>query len=171
MRRIFRGILSLCLVLAMLTMGCITGLCEEVSAAEEELDYISFEPTITKMFDNSASEWFSSEFDRAMLTVLLSIDLLSIVDEDVMDFSEALTKNTYVAKDGLNLIVYYHGKQSDLLVGYTPLTGTAIYQVQDKIGDSLVLYLLEKLAEDGCYKNDIDDLFEVVTLLSDVLTD
>ena len=36
MRRFFREVLSLCLVLAMLTVGCMAGLCEETTASEEE---------------------------------------------------------------------------------------------------------------------------------------
>lgn len=172
MRRIFRGILSLCLVLAMLTVGCMAGFCEEAPVSEEEVDYVSFEPTFVDVFEYTPSEWFSSKLNRALLTVCISLELMSLVDEDVIDFSEALLKeSSYVAKDGLTLVLYYHGKQNDIIVLYMPLTGEAAYQISDKAEDFRVSYVLEEIAEDGCYKNDIDDLIEVIALLKDTLTD
>ena len=69
MRRFFREILSLCLVLAMLTVGCMAGLCEETTASEED-DVISFEQTLANALDYSAQEWFSNSFNRALLTIM-----------------------------------------------------------------------------------------------------
>lgn len=172
MRRFFREILSLCLVLAMLTVGCMAGLCEEAPASEEELDYVSFEPLFGNILEYSPSEWFSSKLNRALLTVCISLELMSIIDEDVIDFSEALlTESSYVARDGLALVLYYHGKQNDIIVLYMPLTGEAAYQIGDKAEDFRVSYVLEEIAEDGCYKNDIDDIIEVIALLKGTLSD
>lgn len=165
MRRIFRGILSLCLVLAMLTVGCMTGLCEE------ETDGIAFEPTIANEFEYSSAEWFSSGFNRALLTVGMLLDLNAIIDKNVINFGEAIAESTYVARDGINLLLYYHGEQNDLFVVYAPLTGEAIYNVRDKVDDSFVLYILKGIADDGCYKNDLEDIFEIVLLLADDTTD
>ena len=75
MRRFFREVLSLCLVLAMLMVGCMAGLCEETTASAEETKAIAFEPTLTKVFDYSAQEWFSSSANRALLTIMLAVDL------------------------------------------------------------------------------------------------
>lgn len=171
MRRFFREILSLCLVLAMLTVGCMAGLCEEATASAEETKAIAFEPTITNGFDYSASEWFSSGFNRAMLAVILSLDLCNIVDKDVIDFGPALTESSFVAKDGLILVVYYHGTQDDLYITYMPLTGQATYQITDKSEDYVVQYALETVVDDGCYKNDFEDLMNVVALLKDATAD
>ena len=83
MRRFFREVLSLCLVLAMLTVGCMAGRCEETTASEED-DVISFEPTLANALDYSAQEWFSNSFNRAFLTILLAADLGGSVEENTV---------------------------------------------------------------------------------------
>ena len=169
MRRFFREVLSLCLVLAMLTVGCMAGLCEEAAASAEETKAIAFEPTLTKVFDYSAQEWFSSSANRALLTIMLAVDLDDILDENMFAPGTSLVNTTFVAKDSVSLIVCYHAEQNDLFVVYMPIIGTATYQFMDKSSDISTRYALEAIADDGYYENNLEDIVEVMKILQEVL--
>lgn len=164
MRRFFREVLSLCLALAMLTVGCMAGLCEETTASEED-DVISFEPTLANALDYSAQEWFSCSFNRALLTILLAADLGGSVEENTVSID--LVDTSFVAKDSVKLIVYFHGEQSDLIIFYTPVIGEAAYSFMDKSSDAVIQNAFEATVDGGCYKNDLEDILEIYKELTE----
>jgi len=165
-RSFFREVLSLCLVLAMLTVGCMAGLCEETTASEEDDEVISFEPTFTNTFDYSAQEWFSSSLNRALLTMMLGADLIQVLDEETFILGPSLANTTFVAKDSVKLIVYFHAEQNDLMVFYTPVLGEAGYAYMEKSSDIVIQGALETAMDGGCYENNLEDILAISKVLA-----
>ena len=157
---------GLCLVLVFaltLSMICCAGLAEEESKA------ISFTPTMTNLVKTQAKEWMASDDMRAMATVLLVVDLITALDSSD-GLMTALTQATYIGKEGLDLIIYLHSGENDILILYRPVTGEAYYSLFDVATDEAIEFVMEKYCTDGYYKNDIESIFTVVQGLQEVFS-
>ena len=163
---------GLCLMLVFvltLSLVCCTGL------AEEESRVASFTPTMTNLMKKQAKEWMSTDDTRAMATVLLVVDLITALDSsDGLISSDglmsALTQATYIGKEGLDLIVYLHAGENDILILYRPVTGEAGYSLFDVAKDEAVQMVLDLYCTDGYYKNDYESVYAVLQGLQDIFS-
>lgn len=178
MKNILRGILSLVLVLTLLVGCCAVGYCEEPAAAETETEtesdsqLMTITPTIANSFEYSADEWFSTSLNRALLTVLLSLNLNGEVDENDVSLTDALINNTsFVGLSDTTLTVLYQGTEADLLVFYYPELEVCHFSLTTHGSDALTKTALETICPDGCYENELDDIATVIGLLAENVDD
>ena len=164
MIRNLRRIVSMLVVVVLLLVGTV-GYCD----TSEENEEVYFEATLTNILDMQAKEWFASSYYRAVLTVMVAGDLALACEDGSFDLATAITEDTYVGKEGLDLIVYFHGVDEDIIVVYRPLTGDACYLPMEEMSSEYVEYILGELCTEGFYLNDMEDIFEVVADLQEVL--
>ena len=146
----------LCVLLALVVLLGNMALAE--MATDE--DAINFEPTLTTLMDYSASEWYDSVANRATLTILLMIDL-KLSDESFAQ-NVQLLETSYVGKSGLDLVVYVHGEEEDIIMLYRPLTEEAYYiSIGSVWSDTLAEVLMNSVCDDEYHENDIEVLIEV----------
>lgn len=116
-----------------------------------------FDPGLTNSMDMTANEWMETVETRAEITFTLAFDM-TIAGGPTPDLSE----NAFIGKDGLDLVVYYHGDNDDIVVVYRPFANEASYFTVDTISDKSIEGLMEEVCGDGFYKNDMETLFGIM---------
>lgn len=92
------------------------------SVATAELDYSTTEPLFLSVFEYSASEWYSGEFNRSLLATCAMLDAVLVDNEQWTTIvKSALAANTiYVARTDDMLLVFFFAKTEMLVAYYTP---------------------------------------------------
>ena len=163
-RKIATRAVGLILILALLLASCVA------FAEDDDSKGVEFEAKFTDCLKVSPREWFSTSFNRAMLTFLLSMDISLVVDESEFVASESIVNRSYVARSGEVLSVYLHGEKQDCLILYSPTTGEATYVMSEVKSDSAVKAMLSVLFEDGYYENNLLDIAEAARAIGDALS-
>lgn len=153
-----RKIISLALVILMIFSCCMVGYAE--TQEESETKSVDFEPAITNVVKNQAKEWFASEDMRAMVTILLALDLSVTLDAD-SDIYPDLSRSSFVGKEGLDLAVYLHGQAKDVIIVYRPISGEAYYMETDESSDAIVGLVMDAVCTEGYYENDVESMYSV----------
>ena len=111
------GVLLILLFALMMGMVC--------AHAEEQDILFDFEPIIINGIGLSAEEWFSTEENRALITILLEMEYAQIRDD--LSILYSISGDTYVALsgDGEGLIVIYYFDGQEYYITYHPKEGTA----------------------------------------------
>lgn len=107
--------------LAVLMMAILT---LSSAAFAEDDEWIDVTPTLTSIIDSTASEWYSSKDNRALLAALIILDTLSSVEDDRISeiVASALVEDSiYIAKFDYSLILYFFGEDSSLACLYSPI--------------------------------------------------
>ena len=147
MKKVLSLVLVLCMLLACSAMA-------EMDAAETT----TYVPTLANSIEASAAEWYSTSENRALLPILLGLEITSQDDRyGLSDF----VGDSYVGKDGDSLMIVMCGEAADLVIVYQPSIGTAIYEFTESSGSENVQYALGESCADGYYMNNIDDLISV----------
>lgn len=129
-----------------------------------------FEPTLTNAVDVSATEWYSTSYNRALLTVLLLLDCDELlVEGDLLDTTGAVVDTTYVGRGDSVLVAYYHAVDGDLIIMYNPEIGIADYMVLDSYDEAKAEFFMESFCPDGYYENNISDVMTVGDELMEIL--
>ena len=151
------------MVLALLLlMGC-------AISALGDIDTLQYEPTLTNAMDYSASTWFSTSSNRAMLSLLLTLDLVTKYDSQ-SQYVPDLSKPSFVGKSDEDLFLTAHTQTgAQIIISYRPSTGVGFYGLHESASDSNVEYALSQICPDGCYKNDSSDIQAAVQLVQSVL--
>ena len=128
----------------------------------------SFNPTLPNAVDQSATTWYASGTNRALLTVLL---VGNVASNDVLGMEDVLQSmllgSSYVGRSdgGSTLVVAGNVSGSCLTIAYSPLLGTAYYTMID-------LYSAEAAIGQLCgsdyYQNSLSDIMEVVSALGNL---
>lgn len=136
-------------------------------ADSDDVDFIEFEPRFTKLGELSASKWYSTSDNRALLTALIIIDLVLAFQSNSPDIPDA-TKTSIVGKDDFNLnILLQTSNGTMILVVYTPELETASYYITSQdFPETMMELLASSICSDGYEKNDTS---QVVTNLSALL--
>ena len=184
------------LVLVMLVLTCSVGFGETETVTEKEVEteveevmdeveteeaadgesdddgyeVTEFSPDLMNQFDATASEWYQDKDYRALLTILCACDLDNTDGID-FDATAALVKTSYVIKNDYTLIIWLENEETDIVVFYVPMLGTANYAFVDHLGsDTLTEVMLEDVF--GEYKkNDVEDILDVVDMIGDAIED
>lgn len=144
---------AFCLVLALALL---------LSACALAQSGTQFEPTLTNIMDSSADHWYSTSYNRALLTVLLLLDCDDLlVEGDLLDTTGAVTETTYVGRDESVLVAYYHAVDGDLIIMYNPEIGLADYMVLDSYDEAKAEFFMESICPDGYRENSISDVMAV----------
>jgi len=156
--------LTLMMVIA-LAVGCL-------ACAHAESDVQIFTPTLTKAVTNTADEWFATSSSRALLTSLLSLDVVLEVGSD-SSLSPDLVQSSYVGKNGQDLIVamYTEGGQV-MIVIYRPSSQEAGYSTltSSASSDAILEMSLKPTCPDGVYKNSLTDIYTVMQQLQEIIS-
>ena len=162
------------LLAALLAFGMAAGAYAE---EEEEGTNIEFEPTITSALDNSASEWYKTKTNRAMLTVLLSFDLMASdegeklgVDGDFL--AQFLANGTYVCKDDeLRLTLMGYVDDRIYWINYAPIIDYASINYTDFTNPSstMIEMMLTSLEYDY-EQNSLEAVLEVLKTVQDIVS-
>lgn len=123
--------------------------------------------------DWSLSDWNDSGFSRATLTVFLALAIQVEVDGEVFPTSTTLLEEkSYVMKsDEYSLLVYLHGKESDIMAFYTPVFGKVQCAIIDtKVPDSVLKSTFEDISSDGSYEeNNLSDISKAISIIADTI--
>lgn len=136
-----------------------------VGVAESDSEVIQFDTPLTDGLEWSASESLESKESRALTTISLAMDLI-IADKGV---TPDLSKNTYIGKEGINIVVHYHGEGDDIIVIYQPITKTAAFQEIEASTDIVTKLAMEQACTDGTYENDLETVYSYVMEISNSL--
>lgn len=132
-------------------------------------DTTSFEPTAANTIGVSGSEWLSSKENRALLTIMLAVDLSNVDTNFTVDMLKGTTYVGYL-DDVEELFALYSGHDAAYLVMYTPLLKTASYsEISPFAGTESTVEL--GLEAKGCtlYKNSPVIILSVVDQLVEIL--
>lgn len=165
-----KKVLSMALAIV-LTLCCTIGAYGEDDESLFDLDS-GFVDLLNNM-DWSLSEWNDSGFSRATLTVLLALAIQQEVDEEAFPAATTLIEEkSYVVKsDEYSLLVYLHGKESDIMAFYTPAFDMAQYGILDtKLPDSILKSVLKESSSDGSYEeNNLSDISKAISIIADAI--
>ena len=164
-RKIATRAVGLILIMALLLASCVA------FAEDDDSKGVEFEAELTNCIDMSVGKWFATSENRALLTLLLSLDLSRVVDKSEFDVSNAWLNRSYVAMGDGTLGVYLHGEKQDCIIIYSSVAGVATYVMHDICADSVVRLTLSSVFEDGYYENSLGDMAEVAGKLNDALSD
>lgn len=131
-----------------------------------------FDPVLANAIKNTTSEWYSTGYNRALLTILLAFNVAS---DDVMGDLNVLTgmlsNDSYVGMPDGYTTILVGGYVDDycLLIGYTPTQKTAYYLTVK--GNGITSELVEALIAGSCseyYKNTKVDMADAFAYLRDL---
>ena len=153
-----KKLICLALALTMLLTAC---------AFAEDDEIYPFDPEVTNASGYTAEEWFSTSYNRALLSLLLVHDCDGILmEKELLDTTGCLTNPSYVGLSGTDLIVYYHCVDGDLLVMYSPELGTAAFGLNSVSDDETVALVMGSFCDGGCYQNDHDDIVAAIDFMT-----
>lgn len=147
---------------------CLVGFVNDVAAYAED-ESIPFDPTLTNLADQTSSTWYSSSSTRALLTVLLGLDLATSLDTFDTD---CIFNPSYVAEveqDGITILCVFftEGDEAGYYIFYSPLAGIAYYDRKDLDSDSLEWTI--DLFSDSYYENELEEILSVAKELVEAL--
>ena len=156
--KMLKKLICLALALTMLLTAC---------AFAEDDEIYPFDPEVTNASGYTAEEWFSTSYNRALLSLLLVHDCDGILmEKELLDTTGCLTNPSYVGLSGTDLIVYYHCVDGDLLVMYSPELGTAAFGLNSVSDDETVALVMGSFCDGGCYQNDHDDIVAAIDFMT-----
>lgn len=149
-------------------------ICGNAMALEETEEFMDFDTQLTGGMDKSTTEWFSTGFNRALLTTCLALDLKLKLGED-FDFYDLLTSPTYVGtgKSDFSLVVIGKNNDAMVIVVYATINNLHQYSVtvfedyKDDQFESLAQYILSESCA-KYYKNDVADIEMCIGLFAAV---
>lgn len=150
----------------LLTILMLTGSVLSTAVADEE--YLTFPSLLTSVFEKSASEWYSSSYDRALFTLLLSGDFMVSTD-----IAPDLLAPSYVALCGTGLLVCFSiGGDSYIVAAFEPSSGNSdiSYERYDSAPSTLIESALSKMGY-PYIQNTSADIAEAASFLADFLSD
>lgn len=136
-----------------------------VSVSAEDSSQTSFSPTLTSLIEKKASDWLSTSESRALLSVLLSLDL-SAADES-FDSSNVLSYSSYVGYDdnSMALCVILFAESDMYYIVYSPLYNLAYYGItKDTVSELVAEITLNSVCTEH-YKNTREDVFTVTKMV------
>lgn len=156
--KMLKKLICLALALTMLLTAC---------AFAEDDEIYPFDPEVTNASGYTAEEWFSTSYNRALLSLLLVHDCDGILmEKELLDTTGCLTNPSYVGLSGTDLIVYYHCVDGDLLVMYSPELGTAAFGLNSVSDDETVALVMGSFCDGGCYQNEHDDIVAAIDFMT-----
>ena len=156
--KMLKKLICLALALTMLLTAC---------AFAEDDEIYPFDPEVTNASGYTAEEWFSTSYNRALLSLLLVHDCDGILmEKELLDSTGCLTNPSYVGLSGTDLIVYYHCVDGDLLVMYSPELGTAAFGLNSVSDDETVALVMGSFCDGGCYQNEHDDIVAAIDFMT-----
>ena len=163
----------ICVFLALLMMFSAFG-------ALAEADVMPFEATLCEVMDLSADEWMQTEYSRAMLTVLLILDLgnSDLLTQAEMEAITSTLANSngfnYIgAVDEFIVVIIYDGNCLHMLL-FIPGTNVANYTLLDAEpgSKSFSELLVQSFLDDNVttyYKNSPDSIAEAASTLAEIM--
>ena len=151
--KMLKKMTCLALALIMLLTAC--------AFAESNEDNF-FTPNLANSFDASTQEWFSTSYNRALLTILLILDCdKTLVEKGLLDSSGSITRSSFVGLTDDILAVYYHCVDGDLMILYSATAGIANYTVLASHGESTATSYMDVICEGNYYLNSLDDITDI----------
>ena len=166
MKKVFALVLCLALGLAMLPTT--------ISLAHPaEEDFVEISDALVASFEYTASKWYSSENNRALLTIAALADVM-IADKEAIDLVQVdLSKTSYVLRSSSVLSIFIQGKEKSLVIIFNAPSGELSYRIEDYASDLIVEMMLDGLVEEagGSYKeNDKYALLDVLEVFKEALS-
>lgn len=150
-------------------LGILVALVMLFGAALAEGDTKEFEVTMTNtIFPFSASKWSESKESRALLTIMLALELQD--EDNSFVFADVVTSGeSYVLSDGeTNVMVSYYVDGENWVVVYTPDSGTAVYSKITAVSEFVVELTLQEM-ENPYYRNSQLTILAVAKALGEAL--
>ena len=163
--KMMKNLLALMLTIA-LAMGCMT------TAFASSDEWINFEPQLCNIFEMPVSEWMSTEFNRALATVCIWLD---IATSDTFTGDIKIYGTSYIGADDSFIFVSLEMQDANKAVFamYSPAAGTASYKVYPVTGtyESQMTYMMNAMCPAGYHTNSYSAISDVISMLSDALSD
>ena len=148
-----------------LCVSMLLSLCS--GALAEESGSVDFEPTFVSVFDHTAEKWYASRANRAMLSVLLYLQVSNIAEVAALNIEVGDPSYVGYSSDILGLL--WQGKDNTLLITYSPFLNRASYRCIEGMASNFVSeYLMDGLFDE--YRdNDVEDLKEALIEIRNLL--
>lgn len=164
-----KKIIALFLSIALL-MTAAAGLAETATETKE----LKLEIT-AEVMPKDAMEIMNDETNRALLTVLLWLELSAVDDTPITGedtFANFLLNDNYVSSDGQFIAVTGYSEGTIYSLFYDPATGECQYAVKEtSLSDEDCAAVIKEAGEQMqyCYKNDLDTIVTVVNALNSIM--
>ena len=162
MKKFFSMLLALILLLSSVAF-----------ATESEDENYYFEAGLTTALDRTSFSWFVSEASRAMLTIVLYIDILLDYEGDLGFEAAVLCQASYVARDsetGVLTVVVLSDEGDTMWIYFDPETGLAAFNIIEDLDAFGVEYVLTTSDSDyNYYENSVVELFSAMELIKEAL--
>ena len=151
--KMLKKLICLALALIMLLTAC---------AFAEDDEIYPFDPEVANASGFTAQEWFSSSYNRALLSLLLVHDCDGVLmEKELLDSTGCLSNPSFVGLSGTDLIVYYHCVDGDLIICYSATAGIANYTVLASHDESTATSYMDVICEGNYYLNSLDDITDI----------
>ena len=159
-----KKVLSVILCITVIFCCCTVGLAELT-------DPVDIDPIITKRMDKTAKEWMSSDENRALLTVCMTLDYLIFLNGNAEFNIDLLNNNSYSGRLGFNLfsIYYIENEKKGLMIIYNTRKKDCGYSFIKSLSKDELEYAMKLTCKDGLYKNDVSDLYAVLEELRNAM--
>lgn len=140
-------------------------------ATESEDENYYFEAGLTSALDRSSFEWYATDSNRAMLTLVLYIDALLDYEGDLHFEASVLSHSSYVARDsvtGTLTVVVLSDEGDSMWIYFEPETELAAFIIIEDLDELGVEYVLSTTDKDY-YENDVIEIFSALELIKSAL--
>ena len=143
-------------------------LCLGLTALAEENNSVEFDAALTGIADQTATAWYSTGRTRALLSLLLSLDLSNALPS--YEAGNLATHSSYVGYHNTSstLCVVLSSDEHTYFVLYNPSLKLATYMENDPMSDIVIELVLGQTC-DKYEENSLSDIADVVGELSEAL--
>ena len=157
-----KKIISVLLALVLLLSAASAALAQDTSTA------VSFDPKLAGGMNYDADKWMSNETYRAVLTLLLYLQLTVDGTFSTDDFN---VSNSMVAEDGGILSVGLLGDSRSLIIVFNPKAKQASYIIFPTGSKSVIEATLKDTNNNNVYTNSDSALQSAIQILQTALSD
>ena len=154
---------TLALTVLLLLALCVSALADCGHSGEGD-----FDPELANLLDYSASKWYRSGINRALLTVLLVTNLFDeALQQDQEVFNSLLLNESYVGYRGGILVVAGTASDDCIIILYDPSEGSGHYNIIKDLRNAYTA--ISKLCESDHHANSVEDIIDVTTKIGENL--
>ena len=157
MKKLMSAILALVLVFS------VAGACFAETSTSSA---VKFEPKLADAMKYDADKYMSTSLNRALVTVLL---FLQLTGDKVYTTDDYSLIDSMVAEQKGIITVALLGEKNTLVMLYAPGTGVASHMTLSATSKTTIEAILKEGGNTEVYTNSIDDLKTVLEMLKEVL--
>ncbi|MBQ8535809.1 MAG: hypothetical protein IJ461_00160 [Clostridia bacterium] len=135
--------------------------------AESNENAVQFDVELASIFNRSANKWYSTEANRAMLSILLLLEAQQF--EEVKNLGITIGDASYVGITDSIVGSLWEGDNDSVVIAFSPSEKRAVYTIFDGLASSLMSeFILEEVFEEF-EKNDSSAVYDAFSELKELV--